>query len=252
MITAVRGLAARLRRRFGGEPYDEAFFAAQREGSARSAAVVVPFVVELVGPRSVVDVGCGTGAWLEAFGRHGVEDLLGIDGESIPRAVLAIPPERFMAHDVARPIALDRTFDLVVSLEVAEHLPSAAAADFVESLTRLGPVVLFSAAIPGQLGEHHVNEQWQDYWAELFEGRGYVPVDCLRRRIWSDPEVQWWYAQNMLLYVERSELEGRPRLRTELELMGTGQLAVAHPSYVEWREHVRSRLRRAYRRITNP
>jgi hypothetical protein len=107
-------------------------------------------------------------------------------GESIAnkfdRELLEIPKNRFMAVDLERPFQLKRKFDLVVSLEVAEHLPAHCAEDFVSTLTGLGSVVLFSAAAPHQGGEHHVNEQSPDYWAELFQRRKYVPVDCLRKK----------------------------------------------------------------------
>jgi hypothetical protein len=130
-----------------------------------------------------------------------MEDIFGIDGFYVRRELLEIPPEKFVAHDLQEPFRLDRIFDLVVSLEVAEHLPKESAAGFVESLTRLAPVVLFSAAIPFQGGEGHLNEQWPEYWARLFEARGYAPVDCLRRRVWQSPNVSWYYAQNVLIYV---------------------------------------------------
>jgi hypothetical protein len=61
-----------------------------------------------------------------------------------------------------------RTFDLAICLEVAEHLPPEAAEGFIDSLTRLAPVVLFSAAITFQVGNQHLNGQWPDYWATLF------------------------------------------------------------------------------------
>jgi hypothetical protein len=155
----------------------------------------------------------------------------------VDRAALHIPPERFTARDLERPLDLGRTFDLVVSLEVAEHLPPESAATFVASLTGLGSLVLFSAAAPHQGGTHHVNEQWPAYWARLFEERGHVAVDCLRRRLWADERVEWWYAQNMVLYVERSHLEALPRLRAEHRWAGGVPPALVHPRrFLEWVE----------------
>jgi SAM-dependent methyltransferase len=199
---------------------------AEAESSAR---VVVPLMIDLVEPHSVIDVGCGTGAWLAVFREAGVDEVLGVDGDSVEVAMLRIPEELFVARDLSRPFSLDRHFDLVVSLEVAEHLPAESADGYVESLTALGPVVLFSAAIPGQDGVHHVNEQWPEYWAERFAARGYVPVDCLRRRIWSNEAVAWWYAQNSLVFVEREHLSRTPRLKAEHEAAGTSQLRLVHP-----------------------
>jgi SAM-dependent methyltransferase len=219
------------------DAYSSDFFAAHRDGARRSAGVIVPLVLTLVPARSVIDVGCGQGTWLSVFAAHGVADVHGIDGDYVDRDRLEIPPGRFLAHDLSRPLRLDRTFDLAVSLEVAEHLPEHAADAFVESLARLAPVVLFSAAAPYQGGNNHVNEQWPAYWAGRFAEHGYRPVDCLRRRVWANPDVEWWYAQNTFLYVRRDRLEADPALRREAEAAGPDALPLVHPRrYVEWVE----------------
>jgi SAM-dependent methyltransferase len=213
--------------------YGAAFFEhvdATADGSARR---VLPLVVDLLEPRSVVDVGCGLGTWLAEVARLGVDDYLGIDGYA-PAESLQIPEERFQRHDLARPLRLDRRFDLVISLEVAEHLAPEAADGFVESLARLGPAILFSAAVPQQSGTDHLNEQWPDYWAERFEARGLVPVDVVRPRIWRDEEVSWWYRQNALLFCTSELLDDRPALRVAREATRDDQLAVVHPILYTW------------------
>ena len=96
------------------------------------------------------------------------------------------------------PIHLERRFDLVLCLEVAEHLPADSAPTLIDSLVSLGPVIVFSAAIPYQGGTHHVNEQRPEYWARHFATKEYVPVDFLRRQIWQLHDVEWFYAQNIL------------------------------------------------------
>jgi SAM-dependent methyltransferase len=230
--------------RFRGDSYTREFFLHQHELARRSADVVVPLVMQLVEPRSVVDVGCGSGAWLAAFADRGVEQILGIDSEAVPPDVLAVPSSVMCTWDLTSPLRLDSTFDLVLCLEVVEHLPQDAGVHLISTLTDLGPFVLFSAAIPQQGGTRHLNEQWQDYWAEAFADRGYVAVDCLRRKVWNDPAVAWWYAQNMLLFAEKASLRGRPALRRELELMGRSQLSIVHPRcYESWRRALRGFLR---------
>jgi len=181
--------------------YDEQFFAGIDAGSRSSAAVIVPIIMEVLNPTSVVDVGCGTGAWLAAFQAAGVKDLLGIDGDYVARSSLNIPVESFQPADLGRPLRIDRSFDLALSVEVAEHLAPSRAESFVADLVRLAPVVCFSAAIPLQGGVDHVNERWQDEWAAIFATHGYRPVDLIRARVWDNPEVRPWYAQNMFLYV---------------------------------------------------
>jgi SAM-dependent methyltransferase len=176
-----------------------------------------------------VDVGCGTGAWLSVFQEHGVDDVFGIDGEWAAGSTLAIRPDRFRAVDLRRPFQVERRFDLAVSLEVAEHLPGDSAQAFVASLVGLAPVVLFSAAIPFQGGTGHVNEQWPDYWVKHFAQGGYAVIDCIRRSIWENGDVEWYYAQNMLLFASRDGLERSSALQREYERSAPGQLSLVHP-----------------------
>lgn len=185
-----------------GQSYSEAFYDAQQQGSRHSAAVVVPLVLEAFPVRSVIDVGCGVGGWLAEFRRRGVEDVLGVDGDYVPRDALKIPVDRFEARDLRRYAGPERRFDLACSLEVAEHLPAEVADGFVAALVRAAPVVLFSAAVPGQGGTSHVNEQWQSYWFARFAAHGYACLDLVRPRVFEDDRVEWWYRQNALVFCE--------------------------------------------------
>lgn len=212
-----------LARRYGAE-----FYEGQRDGALSSARVVVPLILDLLQVGSVCDVGCGVAPWLRAFRESGVADVVGLDGGHVDAAMLQIPAELFLPRDLAQPILLDRYFDLAVSLEVAEHLPPARAAGFVHDLTALAPIILFSAAIPGQGGRNHVNEQWPDYWARLFAERDYVPADVIRPAIWDDEAVEWWYRQNTILYCAAAQLPRYPRLAAAAGRKGSVRAEV-HP-----------------------
>ncbi|MGO9176082.1 MAG: class I SAM-dependent methyltransferase [Desulfobaccales bacterium] len=210
--------------------YPTEFYKQIQVGSLKSAEAVVPLILELVKPKSVIDVGCGDGTWLSIFRKLGIEDFLGVDGKWVDRQILKIPEERFLYHDMEKPLTLERQFDLVVSLEVAEHLSKKNAENFIDSLTNLGPLVLFSAAIPFQGGMNHVNEQWQDYWAKLFEAKGYVAIDCIRELIWENNNVEWWYPQNTLLYA-RLKLLKDPLLTKKYEESKIAMLSLVHPRH---------------------
>ena len=197
-----------------------------------SARQVVPVVLDLIQPKTIIDVGCGVGTWLSVFREHGIDDIWGVDGDYIDRNLLMIPPERFVAADLTTPLDLPREADLVLSLEVAEHLPESAADTFVETLTRLGRVILFSAAIPFQGGSNHLNERWPDYWSEKFFRRGYLAVDCLRQRLWQNKTIQTCYAQNSFFFVHSDYIQplfGRAYHHDTLP-----QLSIIHPTlYLE-------------------
>ena len=193
-------------------PYTPEFFKNALGTSYASAQRIVPLVLAIVPARSVLDVGCGTGHFLRAFREAGVSEITGIDGDHVPRDQLVIDAHHFVPADLSRGFDLKRRYDLVVSLEVAEHLPPSSAEAFVASLVRHGSAVVFSAAIPFQGGTAHLNEQWQSYWARLFARHGYDAYDPFRPVVWHDTQVAWWYRQNTLLFADAQARAAYPAL----------------------------------------
>jgi len=194
--------------------YDTEFYKNLQAGSLRSARIVVPMILKMFPAASVVDVGCGIGTWLHAFAECGITDLAGYDGTYVNPTLLMISREQFHPTELRHQITFSRRFDLAVSLEVAEHLPENCAQHFTRLLTSAAPVVLFSAAIPGQGGSDHVNERWQDYWRALFATQGYQPLDCIRPAIRGYQDVEYWYQQNIIVYCSPEVLQMRPDLES--------------------------------------
>lgn len=209
--------------------YNRDFYDAQMQGSLRSAEIVVPFVIDLIQPKSVVDVGCGVGTWLSAYKNNGVTDILGLDGDYVDKNELKIEIAEFQAVDLAVKLSIERTFDLVQSLEVAEHLNKSLAAKFVKKLVSLSDVVLFSAAVPYQLGTNHVNEQLLPYWVDLFKEHGYQVIDCIRPEVWSNEQVEVCYRQNIVLFVSSKRLKDDSKLSRVCEKTNKQMLSVIHP-----------------------
>jgi SAM-dependent methyltransferase len=207
-------------------PYDATFYDGQSNGSYRSACRIVPILMELFGPASVLDVGCGVGPFLRAFVDSGVADVRGVDGDYVPRDRLLIDASRFHAQDLGQPLDLGRRFDLVMSLEVAEHLPGEKAGLFVDNLCRHGSTIIFSAAIPAQGGTGHVNERWPSYWISLFAARGYRAFDIVRPKIWADESVEYWYRQNILVFAE----EEAPHTALRREADVDAPIDIVHPT----------------------
>ncbi len=180
--------------------YNHSFYLGIRPGVVRSAQTVVPLVLGLLDepPRTVVDIGCGEGWWAAEFDKRGAT-VLGVDSHGLDPVAI---PGRFLPHDLRNQLPLRDLgrFDLAVCLEVAEHLHANRAATFVAELCELAPTVLWSAAVPGQRGVEHINEQWPEYWLDLFHEHGYRGSGAIRPMIWNNDAVDWWYRQNILVF----------------------------------------------------
>ena len=226
--------------------YDAAFYADGGGLAYRAAQIILTEIREVHSFASVVDFGCGAGGWLRAaadlIGQAGaVPALLGIDGPHA-RAFAECPGAQFIFQDLEHRIRVPNTFQLAISMEVAEHLTEARAAGFVEDLTRASDVILFSAAIPGQGGTHHINEQWQSYWIEMFAARDYACFDILRPRLWRNAVLALcpFYIANAFLYVRNQHsLIGRLEAMHSAVQAGKGKYPtdVVHPELFR-RNHI--------------
>jgi SAM-dependent methyltransferase len=194
--------------------YSTEFFEQMGQTSRPSATLVVEWLIGLARPDSVLDVGCGEGAWTASFSNASVADVLGMDGDYVDRRRLLMPQDRFCAKDLSAPIDLGRRFDLAVCLEVAEHLSPGGGDELVATLCKHADVLLFSAAIPGQTGTGHINEQWPAYWIERLNGQGYDMFDVVRPRFWDDAQIGYWYKQNAMFFIRRGTSAFAARMRT--------------------------------------
>jgi SAM-dependent methyltransferase len=213
--------------------YSEEFYK-MIEGYSRNAAdAILPLLLDLFPNPSVVDIGCGNGTWLKGFQDRGVTDFLGVDGSYVDAKILKIPTTNFQSADLSQPLSIDRKFDISMTLEVGEHIPTESSDAFVDTLTSLAPVVMFSAAIPHQGGDNHINEQWQDFWAAKFRARGYIAIDYIRPQVWGNENVAHWYSQNVVLYIHQDYWNAHPELQEKLEAYRVDDLVklrVVHPT----------------------
>jgi SAM-dependent methyltransferase len=214
--------------------YKQNFFDEMEINSIRSAKAILPFVNQLIHPQSVIDIGCGTGVWLNTWEElFSISDYLGIDGPYVKDEMLKIPKGKFLSKDLKEPLNIKAKYDLVMSLEVAEHLPASSAVQFVETLTSLGDIILFSAAIPGQTGTYHINEQYPEYWALIFRDFGFLPVDIIRPGVWNSNDVEFYYKQNSLLFVRKDILEKFSELKECAKNTDPEYLTRIHPFLLE-------------------
>lgn len=167
------------------------------------AEVIMPYLIQWINPRNIVDFGCGEGIWLEAA--RGLDEnisVLGIDGDYVDRGRLKIPSDLFMAADLSKPLEIKEKYDLAISTEVAEHIEERYSEQFVDNITSVADRIFFTAATPGQDGVNHINEQWQSYWIEKFGRRGYFIDLSVRNFFWNRDDVTDWRRKNILYFTK--------------------------------------------------
>jgi len=175
-----------------------------------SPRAVIPVITSLLKPKSIVDFGCGLGSWLRVFKDSGIDKILGLDGDWVDRTKIETSViDNFKEVDLEKEIKLKEKFDLAISLEVAEHLHKESADIFIENLTNASDIIVFSAAVPMQGGQNHINEQPLTYWVNLFDKYNYKFYDIIRGRIWNMDNVFWWYKQNMVVF-SKNKLDIKP------------------------------------------
>lgn len=214
------------------EFYGESFYKQQQDGSTKSALGVIPKVLDIFKPQSVMDIGCGVGTWLSVFkGTFNVNEILGVDGEYVDKNMLKIDKSEFVSYDLEKVYNAPKKFDLAICMEVGEHLPEKCSDNLVQSLTNSSDFILFSAALPGQTGTYHINEQYPEYWAKKFIDRGYVCIDHIRKQVWNDKNIDVWYRQNALLFIKKELYDSKfkQQLGPSLERTDPEFLTRIHP-----------------------
>lgn len=213
--------------------YDKKFYNDQFSGSYESAKKILPLLFQYYKPNSIIDLGCGVGTWLKAANTEfGVKDILGVDGDYVNRQDLMIDADNFKSYDLTKKYTANKKYDMAISVEVGEHLPENSADNLVDSLTTASDVILFSAALVNQSGTYHINEQYPEYWAAKFIARGYTTIDYIRKHIWNDDSIDWWYRQNLLLFVKNETLETLHPALKQLAMKTDAQfLTRIHPKY---------------------
>jgi SAM-dependent methyltransferase len=191
--------------------YDSEFFdfvnASARKSARRFIEVLEQNVFAARRVANVIDVGCGRGVWTAEWLHRGATHVLGIDGDYVPRETLLFPSECFLAADLSKPFDANARFELVQCLEVAEHIAPRAADTLIDGLARHGDVIVFSAAVPGQGGEHHVNERDYAYWRGMFAARGYQMYDAIRPLLRNEADIEPWYRYNAFVYANPAGAE---------------------------------------------
>jgi len=178
---------------------DQQFHYPEQYYNTQSAEQVLPILFALYEPKSLLDVGCGNGSWMVTAQKLGITDLMGIDSQGLEHDKWPLAKEQFNLIELDRPFNLQRKFDMVLCLEVAEHLPVESASTLISNLVKHSDLIVFSAAIPGQEGDRHINNREPSYWQQLFNQHGFNTYDNIRPIIWENQKIFWWYRQNIFI-----------------------------------------------------
>jgi hypothetical protein len=215
--------------------YTQSYFAGFADESYEAAVTLLPDIYALHPFHSVVDFGCGSGAWLRAAnGLLSADDpqrrLTGVDGPHA-RSIAQCADARFIFQDLEDRVTLDH-HDLAICLEVAEHLSPERGETLIDDICSVSDVVFFGAAVDGQGGVDHRNERPQSYWASVFARRGYRPFIFHRVRHWANPVFERcpYYIANSFLYVK----EGHPTYAANEKLRAGPNdiLDIVHPNWL--------------------
>lgn len=183
------------------------------EGPYYSARMILPEVFKLIGGAgSYLDVGCGPGDWMQVAYKWGCSPILGYDVRTTDG--VRVPPRAiYEIKDVLERKTLPpQQFDLVVCVEVAEHIPPEKSQRLVAYLVRAAKsYILFSSAPPGQgpVGPGpnlHCNEQPPEFWEELFARRGFVPDRRISQIVQGFDRIDPWYRTNITAFVPKTGL----------------------------------------------
>ncbi|WP_157143926.1 methyltransferase domain-containing protein [Brachyspira pilosicoli] len=185
--------------------YDETFWENNDNGntSYKSSKIILGMLLKYYNIKSMIDVGCGIGAWLKSAIEFGIDDVVGIDCNEISEEKLLVPRKYIKIDNLEthKNIYLKK-YDIAVSLEVAEHLSPEYSENFIKMLTSYSDIVLFSAAIPNQIGTNHINCQKPEFWFKYFDQLEYKCFD-FRYELMS-LNISPSYSQNILLYVHKN------------------------------------------------
>ena len=183
--------------------YNEKFYEDIDNSSYQSAKIYLDYLWQFIKPMSVLDVGCGRGAWLKACEELGSKDITGLDGSWLDQTKMTSRKIKFKSIDLNKIFSVEKKVDLTMSLEVAEHIDRRNSRQFIECLTTTSDVIMFSAAYEYQGGTDHINENKHSYWAKIFDNLDYTVYDIFRPHFWSDERVGFWFRQNTFLYVKK-------------------------------------------------
>lgn len=225
--------------------YNKKFFDYIDNQSFESAKIILNEVRKLINFNSVIDVGCGTGSWLRAA--HTLSEKInsiGIDGE-YAKNTFKCKEAQFISFDLEQNFEnkINYKSDLVICMEVAEHLKPDRSTTFIENLCNFSDIILFGAAVKHQRGTLHINEQPQSYWIDKFKKNNYSPYYLPRKKLWTNDKIinTPYYVSNSFLFVRDGNTSLEKLLK--FKVRDDDVVDIVHPVYLDWLQDKNSPFR---------
>jgi SAM-dependent methyltransferase len=192
---------------FKDQGYSETYYNGIESANSHAYQLLAETLAGLFQPRSAADVGCGSGGISAALRDSGVEKIYPFD---FSQASVDMTRKRGFTNaqrlDLTQAENIPATADLCLCLEVAEHIPRKFERHLVSLLSRVAPVLIFTAAPPGQGGHLHVNLRSQDHWKQLFREQGMEHDDSAQEqmlRLFGGRMIRD-YSTNLLVFRRRN------------------------------------------------
>ena len=157
------------------------------------------WVKDNLNPQKVLDLGCGPGTYVNCF------QELNIDATGYDTDIRVKGNDHLICKSL---FDVEETGDVVLCLEVAEHIESCKNLKIAEAITRaLAPkgTLIWTAAKPGQGGVGHINCQTKDYWIDLFKSQPLKRCNGMELILAEEMKKGYhmgWFVQNLLIYTK--------------------------------------------------
>lgn len=215
------------------EAYSNSFYNKVASRANIASQISANVISGLINVKTLADIGCGSGIWARNFclKLKEIETIYALDLELPERVYLDDTfMSRYQVHHVAQnldslPLLPFHEVDLTICLEVLEHLEFETGKKLITEFGAKTKYLLFSAAIPGQGGTHHINERPYEYWYSQLRENGFIPFDVIRPKL-KGQDVPSYYRYNIIFWINTSKVTDK-----EIEAIGvnTDESFVSNP-----------------------
>lgn len=169
-----------------------------------SLAKVIKNLANILDVKDIADFGCGPGWYTYYFYKCGFQ-VNGYDGNPNVEKVssLLFNKEYYcQCQDLTEPFNIDIPFEMIICLEVGEHIPQKMEDIFLQNLvSNANKYILLSWAIPGQKGDGHINCHTNAYIISKMKNKGWTYNRIVSKQLRCAANLDWF--KNTLMFFEK-------------------------------------------------